>query len=196
MGEDSREKIIPRPPAYPVVLCVSGKEGQEEVKALVERLKAAGREVLVAHRPLCEHLAGRKVSARERLPGRLKAEKVHWVGLGACAQDTFLALCDSGEVASLVLLDPQLPDQEPSHPGRPDVPKLLVQKVEGKSRKKAVPSLPPRFLANLMGPVEVRVVREKKKEKKKEGKEEEEDLPRVILEFLTRVEARGREEGE
>ncbi len=184
MGDDSGEKIIPRPPAWPVVLCVSGKEEQKAVQALVEKLKASGREVLVAHRPLCEHMSGRKVSSRERLPGKLHARKVHWVGLGKCAQETFWTLSDSKEVASLVLLDPVLPDQEPSHPGRPGIPKLLVQEVEGRRGKKQGHTLPPRFLANLVGPVEVKVVRSKKKG--------EDRLPEVILEFLSRVEA-GRE---
>ncbi len=186
MGDDSGEKIIPRPPAWPVVLCISGKEEQKEIQALVERLKASGREVLVAHRPLCEHMAGRKISSRERLPKRLHAPKVHWVGLGKCAQETFWALSDSEEVGSLVLLDPVLPDQEPSHPGRPGVPKLLVQKVERKGGGKHSPRVPPRFLANLMGPVEVRVVRGKKKG--------DDQLPEVILEFLNRVEE-GRKDG-
>ncbi len=187
MGDDSGEKIIPRPPGWPVVLCISGKEEQKEIQALVDRLKASGREVLVAHRPLCEHMAGRKFTSRERLPKRLHAAKVHWVGLGKCAQETFWALSDSEEVGSLVLLDPVLPDQEPSHPGRPGVPKLLVQKVEGRKKgRKPAHTVPPRFLANLMGPVEVRVVREKKKG--------EDDLPEVILEFLTRVEGGGGEQ--
>lgn len=164
---------------HPIILCLPDRVDPALVEPLVGHLRASGRPVIVALRPLASHLAGRRSSILERLPSRLQAAGVHWVGVGTSACETFQTISAARGVASITLLEPHLEDQEPSHPGRPGVPKLVVlfEKRRGKARK---PPPPGRYVCNLVGPLQVRVLRE--------GRAEDE-LARALLEFFERVEA-------
>ncbi len=182
---EEKVKIIPRPQRerLPVILCVSSKpEEDPEIRALILELKNSGREVIVAHRPLCCHPSGRSISRLESIPRRLNARGVHWIGVGRCAKETFDTISSADGVASVTLLMPRLDDSEPSYPGKPGVPKLLIQKSKKKAKTIPSPSME-RFIGNVVGPVEVKVLPRK-------TKEEGDDLPLVVMEFLDKVEGK------
>jgi len=159
----------------PVILCLPGRGAGRELEALVQRLRRSGREVIVATRPLSRHLTGRRCSCLERLTARLGADRIHWVSVGDSCAESYDTLSAMEGLASVTLVEPELPDSEPSHPGRGRVPKLVIEK--GKGRRGRRPGAPGRYLGNTLGPVEVKVL----------PPEKEEDLPRVVLEFLDRA---------